>query len=115
MSYPKVNNTRSNVSMALCNLLVYATSNLYFFNKSPALIASSLPLSVKGTSTQPVNLFSSFHRDSPCLNKHNIGITFTPTIIKIDMAYYSFLLSGFYYHIFYIYLESIIKSKSTIL
>lgn len=31
----------------------------------PASIASSTPLVVKGTSTQPVNKFFSFHKDSP--------------------------------------------------
>lgn len=31
----------------------------------PASIASSTPLFVKGTSTQPVNKFFSFHKDSP--------------------------------------------------
>ncbi|KAF5809584.1 hypothetical protein HanXRQr2_Chr04g0158861 [Helianthus annuus] len=33
----------------------------------PASIASSTPFFVNGTSTQPVNKFFSFQRDSPCL------------------------------------------------
>lgn len=33
----------------------------------PASTASSTPFSVKGTSTQPVKRFFSFHSDSPCL------------------------------------------------
>lgn len=37
----------------------------------PASIASSTPFSVRGTSTQPVNRFFSFHIDSPCLIRIN--------------------------------------------
>ena len=32
----------------------------------PASIASSIPFLLRGTSTQPVNKFFSFHKDSPC-------------------------------------------------
>ena len=36
---------------------------------SPAFFASCIPLVESGTSTQPVNRFSRFHCDSPCLSK----------------------------------------------
>ena len=43
---------------------IETTLRRHFFE---ALIASFIPFSLKGTSTQPVNLFVRFHLDSPCL------------------------------------------------
>jgi len=45
---------------------VYITSIGILHILLPASMASSTPFGVRGTSTQPVNRFFSFHRDSPC-------------------------------------------------
>lgn len=45
---------------------VYIMSTGMLLILLPASMASSTPFLVNGTSTQPVNRFFSFHRDSPC-------------------------------------------------
>ena len=64
------------------DIACYYLSNLKFFSFSPARSASFSPFSLNPTSTQPVNLFSLFQTDSPCL------------ITKNTIYYIHFLKSG---------------------
>mmetsp|Transcript_58463 Transcript_58463/g.131488 ORF Transcript_58463/g.131488 Transcript_58463/m.131488 type:complete len:225 (+) Transcript_58463:405-1079(+) len=69
---------RASVLMARFCKDVNATSTVIFASRSkrPAVMASSAPSSVTSTSTQPVNLFSKFHCDWPCLSKTSV---YTPS------------------------------------
>merc|ERR1712190_396128 len=63
--------------MARFSMEVYATS---IFRPSslmrvPAFFASPTPFSDKFTSTHPVNLFATFHSDSPCREKTSFANT----------------------------------------
>ena len=62
------------VLIALFSVEVYATSNVNpsFFNSSAPAWASLSPDSLNGQSYHPVNRFSSFHVDSPCLTKTRV-------------------------------------------
>mmetsp|Transcript_98127 Transcript_98127/g.194300 ORF Transcript_98127/g.194300 Transcript_98127/m.194300 type:complete len:263 (-) Transcript_98127:51-839(-) len=48
----------------------------------PALAASAAPFSVTSTSTQPVNRFSRFHCDSPCLNNTSVCTPFSSSAMS---------------------------------
>jgi hypothetical protein len=67
-------NTIQSVLIARFNTLVYATSNVYppSFNNLPPWDASCRPFSFNDASAQPVNMFKSFHVDSPCRTRTSL-------------------------------------------
>src|SRR5438105_7213386 len=71
---PIVARTMLSVSSARESTEVYATWKRKPFSSSPARRASARPVSVSGTSTQPVKRFSRFQRDCPCRTRTRVGM-----------------------------------------
>src|SRR5439155_1611057 len=71
---PIVSRTMLSVSSARESTEVYATWKRKPFSSSPARRASARPVSVSGTSTQPVKRFSRFQRDCPCRTRTRVGM-----------------------------------------